>query len=110
MKILVAIDGRPSSQAIIDALIKMRWYEGTEIHLMTVLSSGVEYGLGDSGTPNSVTDIESIAVELHRVLAHCEVTFVARHGDPKTAILETASQIGADLIVLGSNCKNTLER
>lgn len=109
MKVLVPIDRKPSSQAIIDALIKMRWYEGTEIHLMTVLSPGIEYGVGYA-TPTSVTDIENIAVELHRCLSLCEVTFIAKHGDPKTAILETAAQIEADLIVLGSNCKNTLER
>jgi nucleotide-binding universal stress UspA family protein len=109
MKVLVAIDNKPSSQAIIDALVKMRWYEGTEIHLLTVLDSGVEYGTSDKPAPN-VSEIEGLAVELHRYLGQCDVTFIARHGDPRAAILEAASQINADLIVLGSNCKNTLER
>lgn len=100
MKILVAIDHRESSQAIIDALIKMHWYEGTELHVITVLD--------DAGA--HLTEIEDLAVELHNALTHCEVYFIPVKGEAQEAILRVAGQINADMIVLGSNCKNTLER
>jgi nucleotide-binding universal stress UspA family protein len=110
MKVLAAIDNKPSSQAIIDSLLKMHWHVGTEIHVITVLPKGVEYGDGNEAPSGSVEEIESLAVELNNALSQCEVTFVARHGDPVTTILEVAEQIKTDLIVVGSNCKNTLER
>src|SRR5438105_2127752 len=99
MKIVVPIDNRPSSQAILDALVKMRWFEGSEIHLLTVLPEGTEYGTGDVSKP-AVSEIEDLAVELHNALPLCEVSFVARHGDPRGAILEFAGEVKAELIVM----------
>ncbi len=109
MKVLVAIDSKPNCQAIIDALLKLHWLPGTEIHLLTVLPPNVEYGGDEAHTAPSVAAIESLAVYLHDVLTQCDVTFVTRHGDPKTAILELAEQIDAGLIVVGSNFKSTLD-
>ncbi len=42
MRVLVAIDNQPSSRATVDALVKMHWYEGTEIALVTVLAQNEE--------------------------------------------------------------------
>lgn len=100
MKVLVAIDSKDSSQAIIDALIKMHWYEGTELHVITVVEND----------DVNITPIEDLAVELHDALTQCEVYFLPVKGDPKEAIVNAAQQIGAEMIVTGSNCKNTLER
>jgi nucleotide-binding universal stress UspA family protein len=99
MKVLIAIDHKPSSQAIVDALVKMHWIEGTELFVMTVRDED-----------RDVTEIEEVAVELHNALTQCQVSFFAPTGDPKTAILGMAAQVQADLIIVGSNCKNTLER
>jgi nucleotide-binding universal stress UspA family protein len=109
MKVLVAIDNKPSSQAILDALIKMHWYEATEIDLLTVLPPGEEYGTG-KGSSAAAEEVESLVIELVKTLGQCEVKFFARHGDARAVIVEMADQLKADLIVLGSNCKNTLER
>ena len=109
MKVLVAIDDRPSSQATIDAIVKMHWSEGTEITVVTVLPP-VEDG-GSDGEPSAIVEeMENVAVELRNSLRQCEVLFFARQGDAKSVILELAEQIRADLIVVGSNCKSTLER
>jgi nucleotide-binding universal stress UspA family protein len=110
MRVLAAIDNRPSSQAIIDAILKMHWREGTEIHLITILSTDAKNGADDRAPSGSVEEIENLAVNLHEALSHCAVTFIARHGDPKTTILELAEDLQAELIVIGSNCKNTMER
>ncbi|MDP3506347.1 MAG: universal stress protein [Candidatus Melainabacteria bacterium] len=119
MKVLVAIDNKPSSQATIDALVKMNWYEGTEIALVTVFPSSLELEntvifKNDQRQKTEKTiyheEMEDLACELRNLLKHCTVSFFARHGDPKTVIMELAKQSNADLVVLGSNCKSTLER
>jgi len=110
MKVLVAIDNQPSSQATIDALIKMHWSEGTEIDLVTVFPHGAETVVIDGEMTTSIAEMEKLAAELRNALRQCEVTFIAGKGDPKTVVLDIAEQNRADLIVVGSNCKSTLER
>ncbi len=110
MKVLVAIDNQPSSQATIDALIKMHWSEGTEIDLVTVFPHGEETVVVDGQLTSSVEEMQNIADELRNALRQCEVSFFAPKGDPKTVILDLAEQNHADMIVVGSNCKSTLER
>jgi nucleotide-binding universal stress UspA family protein len=110
MKVLVAIDNKPSSQAILDALVKMRWYEGTELHLVSVVSDSEAEDTATGELPSSVQELEGLVVELHNALPQCEVSFLVKHGDPKTVILESSEHLQAELIVIGSNCKNTLER
>lgn len=108
MKVLVAIDNKPSSQAIVDALIKMHWADGTEIHVITVRHS--HHANLNASEQEELNHIEQLAVELHDTLKNCEVSFLAREGDAKAQIVKEANDLGADLIVIGSNCKNTLER
>src|SRR5437016_1757014 len=114
MKVLVAIDNKPSSQAILDALVKMRWYEGTEISLLTVIGNAEDTRGDDAPAPDApasaVEEVESLVAELHDALPSCEVKFFAKQGNPQSVILEFSEQIGADLIVIGSNCQNSLER
>ena len=110
MKVLVAINNRPSSQATLDALVKMHWGEDTEIGLVTVFPPGAEGTDSDGELTASVEEMESMAVELRNALRQCEVSFFARNGEATAVILEMAEQAHADLIVVGSNCKSTLER
>lgn len=105
MKVLVAIDNRPSAQATLDALVKMNWYEGTEIILLTVFPSNSEV---DEAA--YYEELENVAVEVRNHLRHCKVSFLARHGDPQEVIIDFAQQVHANLIMVGSNCKNSLER
>lgn len=110
MKVLVAIDNSSSSQAVIDALVKMHWSEGTEICLLTVLPGDAENADEDSKSHAAFEEMENLALELRNSLRNCEVSFLARYGEPKPLILDLADRIHAELIVLGSNCKSTLER
>ena len=110
MRVLVAIDNQPSSRATVDALVKMHWYEGTEIALVTVLAQNEE-AAGPGEEPSAhYEEMENLAVELRNRLKQCNVPFFARHGDPKTVITDLAEHSGADLVVVGSNCQSTLER
>lgn len=108
MKVIVPIDAKPSSQALIDALIGMSWSEGTEIKLLTVVPRATENGASvDSST---VEEIERLAIDLQGVLQYCEVSLFVREGDPKSEIIALADEFKADLILMGSNCKGALER
>jgi nucleotide-binding universal stress UspA family protein len=64
----------------------------------------------DGEVTSSVEQMQNIAVELGNALSQCEVLSIVRKGDPKTVILDLAEQMRADLIIVGSNCKSTLER
>jgi nucleotide-binding universal stress UspA family protein len=110
MKVLVAIDQKPSSQAIVDALVKMHWYEGTEIHLISAVAPDNNHASYEQHESRVAQELESLASELRKSLRQCEITSSARPGSPEAVILEQADEHQADLIVLGSNCKNTLER
>ncbi|MGH9549038.1 MAG: universal stress protein, partial [Terriglobales bacterium] len=110
MRVIVAVDDKPSSQAIIDALIKMHWFEGTEISLISVLPPGSGLGAETKQSVKVLEELEKLSEELRKALRQCEVEYFAREGEPRHTILELADETAADLIVLGSNCKNTLER
>jgi nucleotide-binding universal stress UspA family protein len=110
MNVLVAIDDKPSSQAIVDVLLKMNWWNKTEIHMLTVLSPNVQAGWDAEERCAASEEVEALAVEVHNELSGCNVTFVARHGAPAATVLEVAEQVHAELIVLGSNSKKTMER
>jgi nucleotide-binding universal stress UspA family protein len=107
MKVIVPIDNKPSSQALIDALMGMRWNVGTEIKLLTVVP---RIERGEAVDSSSVEEIERLAIDLQGTLPMCEVSLFVREGDPKTEIIALAEEFGADLILMGSNCKGTLER
>lgn len=103
MQVVVPIDDKPSSQFLIDALIGMKWVEGTELLLLSVLRSS-----DDSSAAK--TSLSELARELKSLLRHCEFSVIVREGDPKTEILELAEAVRADLILMGSNCKSGLDR
>lgn len=105
MQVIVPIDNQPSSQFLIDALMGMKWVEGTEIILLTVLrSSDAE---GKSAAKSFLT---GIATELKTVLPQCAMSVIVREGDPKTEILSLAEAAKVDLILMGSNCKSGLDK
>jgi nucleotide-binding universal stress UspA family protein len=110
MKVLVAIDDSSSSQATLDALVKMHWHEGTELNLVTVIPPSPDGVDADIQSAPVYEDMANLAVELRNTVRQCEVKFFARTGDPKTVILNLAERSEADLIVVGSNCKSTMER
>src|SRR5262249_27243685 len=66
--------------------------------------------IGEKVAAATVEEMEGLAVEVRNCLKHCEVSFHVRTNDPANAILEMSEQIVSDLIVIGSNCKNSLER
>jgi nucleotide-binding universal stress UspA family protein len=123
MKILVAADGTKQGDSAIEMLGNLRLGEGDEIKIVSVVDMAVPLAIDVYGgyLPDT-TELEKAARgSAERVLETAinrskeiaskaatsgEVLF----GSPESRIVETAEQINADLIVLGSHGYNRWER
>lgn len=104
MRVLLAIDGSPSSGHALDLVAGLRWPAGSTIRLLTVVP--IEIGWGATGAPNS--DAERAATEIlehgQKILApsQASVELSTSRGRPASMILREARLFGPDLIVVGS--------
>jgi len=123
MRILLAIDGSPGSEAAIDEVCRRPWPPDSEIRVIMVISP-LESMLmkGAAQYPPTYDDIfEHQSLETARHLSEIadaikerapgfQVTPVLREGRPREAILEEAERWGADLIIVGSHGYGPLKR
>jgi nucleotide-binding universal stress UspA family protein/RimJ/RimL family protein N-acetyltransferase len=111
MRVLLAIDGSPSSDAARDLLTSLAWPEGTAVRVVGVVDVTSPALIGYS--PYVVPYIDTGALErslratvaemvdsLH--VAGLAADKVVLRGRPGSRIVEQAAEFGADLIVLGS--------
>lgn len=123
MKILLATDGSKQSDAAIDALRNFSFKPGDEIRLVSVVDMAVPlaidiYGgyLPDTGELEKTAreHAEKILAEtcekLDGICKNVTVTSDVLFGSPESRIVETAEDIGADLIVVGSHGYSRWER
>ncbi len=114
--ILLAIDISEDSEAVGARAIQLVWEYGARLTLLHVVANVYEEPVYDlmSSFPadmesrlveNAARSLRSLADKLNVADAECRVEV----GTPKTAIVQTASEIGADLIVLGSHGVHGLE-
>jgi nucleotide-binding universal stress UspA family protein len=116
MRILLAIDGSPSSEAAIDEVCRRPWPAGSEARVVTVVSRlesmMMQAGSRENKAYEDVLDHESmetarhlydIATTIGQRAPDLHVTPKMLVGKPKDAILDEAEQWGADLIVVGSH-------
>lgn len=118
MKILLAVDGSPSSDAAAEAVASRPWPAGSEIRVITV-DAPIDSGIF---SPSAFDELalkmrEEAVARLKRATDLLEqggttlpITPVLREGWPKEAILDEAEQWGADLIVVGSHGRGMLRR
>lgn len=123
MRILLAVDGSPSSEAAVEEVCRRPWPPGSEVHVVTVLSPIESIMMqGVTHSPTTFDDLmerqgleaakrlDEIADDLARRAPGLHVTPRLLDGLPKEAIVDEAEQWGADLIVVGSNGFGAIKR
>jgi len=123
MKIIVAVEDKTYAQAITDCICSMDWDEKPEFKIISTVPP-LKYPVP---AVTGVVDTRFIEVQEERRRAakslvlgvgtqlaqhvpHATVEDVVVDGDPKMRILDLASEWQADLIVMGSHSRNSLER
>lgn len=120
MKILLAIDVSPYSQAAVDEIARRPWPPATITRVLSVIQPypppATEFVLAaatiDDVRRQQTADAEGLTRGAADVLkmANISTETAVREGDPRSAIVDEAEQWGADLIVVGSHGRTGLKR
>lgn len=120
MKILLAVDGSPYSTAAIDEVARRPWPDGSEIRVLAVVQPytppATEYVLAGATLEDirrqQTLTAEQLTGHAADVLTSANVSTetAVREGDPASAIVEEATEWGADLVVVGSHGRTGFER
>ncbi len=123
MKIVLATDGTKHGKAAAEMLTRYNLAGGDMIHVISVVDMAIPMSVDLYGgyLPN-MADMEnaakenarSVVSETYKLLASrfpdAEISTNILFGSPDSRIVETAEEIGADLIILGSHGYNRWER
>lgn len=123
MRILLAIDGSPGSDAAVEEVWRRPWPSESEIRVVTVLSPLESFKFREGlQHPQAYDDVfeqqgweaakrlKDVETLLEKRARHLRVTPVLLEGQPKEAILDEAERWGADLIIVGSRGTGTIKR
>ncbi len=120
MKILLAIDGSPCSDAAVAEVSRRPWPPESEVRLISVDSRLEEFVRGRStGLLDDINRqlrataqnrLNEAAALFAREAPELRVSAVLREGWPKDVILDEAEDWQADLIVLGSHGYGAIKR
>ena len=125
MKILVATDGTEHSREALDAVLYLNLSDGDEIKIISVVDMAIPpavdlYGGFLPATNEYETairaNIEKIVAEAGQHLRdnisndNIHITTETSSGSPESRIVETAEEMPADMIIVGSHGYNRWER
>jgi nucleotide-binding universal stress UspA family protein len=120
MRILLAIDGSPHSQAAVDEVARRPWPTGSTVRVMSAIQPyappATEFVLAgatfDDMRQQQTTTAEELTGTAAAALkdAGLPTETKVRDGDPRSAIVDEADEWGADLIVVGSHGRSGLTR
>ncbi|MCC6366500.1 MAG: universal stress protein [Bryobacterales bacterium] len=115
MKVLVCIDGSPSSEAVVQEIIRRPWPPGTEVKLLFVVhafpffpdhiffaAAAHEESLREA-KENGAKILETAAALIQEQSPNLRVTTELLEGSPKKTIVDEAERWRAGLVVLGSH-------
>jgi len=123
-KLLVAIDGSDIAMHALRTAISEGIIWNAEVHVVYVINPGISRGMMLSPTPDVLNNNpellnELLVTEANRAIEEVEdyaatqsalINIHREWGDPREEILTLASEINADLIILGSTGKTGLSR
>jgi nucleotide-binding universal stress UspA family protein len=101
-RVLLAIDGSPSSLALAEALSARPWPEQSEFRIVTVEEPWM---MRPTNVLHSVNSAEQVLAS-----AGLKATTAVLSGNPKEVILDEAKKWNADLIVVGSHGRRRFKR
>jgi nucleotide-binding universal stress UspA family protein len=124
MKILLAVDGSPFSQAAVEEVIRLPWPLGSEVRVLSVIHPLPYIPALDPAFTSAAAHLESLKEERDRAshdidkadneirqsAPNLKVSCEALEGSPKKMIVEAAEVWGADLIVMGSHGHGPADR
>lgn len=123
MRIIVAYDGSPGSEAALDEVIRRPWPTGTAVRLVSVVEPPVAYasteGMAAYGPVfetlykevRETTRARAIrAIERLHVRPDLATSYELREPGVKRALLDAVREFGADLIILGSHGTTAIGR
>lgn len=122
MKILLAIDGSPCSDAAVEEVARRPWPEGSSVKVLTSLETPMpptpeSWALPlnyfqelDAALRQQGENIVNRAIEKLKSNKTFSVDAVLVPGSPRPVILDEAESWGADLVVLGSHGYGPLKR
>ena len=111
MKILLAIDSSSASQVAVQEVIDRPWPPGTTVEVVSVVDTYC--GWNGPEVFDALMDAGRQAVESHAaVLTTSGLSSRSKVlcGDPKTMVVDYASETGADLLIVGSHDASDLTR
>lgn len=116
MRVLLAIDGSPFSEAAIADVAERPWPNGTVVEILTVIHSAVPMAIDPALVIAAIhvdqTEeqrhlasalVGAAAAQIRRSAPHLAVTTKILEGTPKDVIVEEAAEWDATLIVMGSH-------
>ena len=123
MRIIVAYDGSPGSEAALDEVLKRPWPDGSEVRLVSVVEPPLAYasteGMAAYGPVFETIDREMRekmrarglhALEKARSRPDLTPSFELRGPGVQRALLDAIREFRADLVVLGSQGTTALGR
>jgi nucleotide-binding universal stress UspA family protein len=122
MKILLAIDGSPCSDAAVEEVARRPWPEGSSVKVLTALETPMPptpeawaiplnyYEEMDAALRKQGQNIVDRAIQKLKSNKTFSADAVLAPGSPRPVILDEAESWGADLIVLGSHGYGTWQR
>jgi nucleotide-binding universal stress UspA family protein len=120
MKILLAVDGSPHSQDAAEEVARRPWPSNSTIRVLAVIQPyappATEFVLAAATLEDmrrqqaQEADLLTSRVAATLKGASISTETVVREGDPRSAIVEEASEWGSDLIVVGSHGRTGVKR
>lgn len=110
MKILLAVDASASSENAVQAVAARPWPSNTNIEIIGVVEPSYVWDVPSLVEGMRQTSTEHVQAVANRLRSSgFVVTTRVLFGDPKAAIVDHATEIGADLVVVGSHGATGLE-
>jgi nucleotide-binding universal stress UspA family protein len=115
MKILIATEGSPCSQAAVRAVAERPWPEGSKFRVLTVIEGPPIYGtvmVTDQVADDIRCASENVAIHAAAALQELgrKASHKVRHGAVDEEIINEAKEWGADLIVVGTHSRHGISR